>query len=149
MRYNNEASVVVARYSGSTYDPCRHGSRIFSSLSNPVFGALQIPDHSPRQETKIDATLGISQTPSVQNSSTATPFPQYHVRSETRLPVWALGSLCLGLLAEKDLRRLTVDLESLLALDLPQKQAALNIGLEETCLLRYFVEDLAKWVRVT
>lgn len=146
MSYNDEAPEVVARYSNSTCGPCHHDSSTFSSLSNPVFGALQT---RPRQETEIDATLGISQTPSVQDSSTVPPFPQYHARSETRLPVWAPGSLCLGTLAEKDLPRLTVDSESLLALDLPQKQAALDIGLEETCLLRYFVEDLAKWVRVT
>ena len=141
MRYS-EAPEVVARYLNSTCHPRHHGPRTFSPL--------ETPDHSPRQQTEIDATLGISQTPTVPESLTATPFPQCHAPSEIRHSVWAPGSLCLGSLTEKDLLGLTVDPESPLPLHVPQKQpATLDIGLEGACLLRYFVEDLAKWVRVT
>lgn len=52
-------------------------------------------------------------------------------------------------LAERVLPKPTLDSESVLSLHVPPKHlAVLDIGLEGTCLLRYFVEDLAKWVRV-
>lgn len=150
MKYN-EAPEVVACYSNSTCDPHHHGFTTFASTNNQAFGTLRTPDRSPRQQTEIDATLGISHTPSEPESLTATPFPHDHVPSEIRPSVWAPGSLWLGHpLTEKDLPRLTVDPKSPLPLHVSQKQpAALDIGLEGACLLRYFVEDLAKWVRVT
>ena len=91
------------RYSGSTYDPYRHGSSTVSSLSNPVFGALQTPDHSPRQETKIvciqlicrNYSYATSENPRHQSISTLVSRPvhfSYHAMPAEYPSPYNIGS---------------------------------------------------------
>lgn len=149
MRCTDETPELVANYSSSTHDPHHHCPATFPSSNNSVSDTSQTAEHSPREQTNINSALGLSRAPSVLHSSAITPSPRYHVPIETRLPVWAPGSLLVDPLAERVLPKPTLDSESVLSLHVPPKHlAVLDIGLEGTCLLRYFVEDLAKWVRV-